>query len=147
MLLTPHGLAGLVVAKYEPDFWPASLAAVTLHFVLDAIPHKDMVGGAHINFGNIVLRVLDSLILVGLFLWLVPLDNLGYFAGIMFLAVLPDVIELPGLVWPAWRELPVVRPFHHWHTAVLQYAWPKVGWAVGLLPQAIVVGACLWVLI
>ena len=147
MLLTPHGLAGLVVAKYEPDFLPAALAVLTIHFVLDAIPHKDMIGGEHVNSGNIAMRAADSLILIGLFFWLVPVETRGYFAVIGLMALLPDIIEFPRFIWPQWQKLPIVQPFSHWHTEVLQYSWPKVGWVVGLLPQIILVGICIWVLL
>ena len=144
MLLTPHALAGLAIAKAEPSLLPAALAAVTIHFVLDYIPHKDMIGDDHINIGNVVLRITDTIIMLSLFVWLTPPDKIGYYFTILLCSILPDIIELPGLVWQTYRELPGIKQFHHWHTAVLQYSWPKVNWYLGLLPQIILVIYTLW---
>lgn len=146
MLLTPHALTGMVIAKYEPELWPAALAAVVVHLILDAIPHTDMVGSAHINKGNILLRTLDTFVLLAIFQILIPNSSRLYTAIIIFFAILPDLIEIPGLIWPAWRTIPGIKQFHHWHTAVLQYSWPKVGWALGLLPQLILVWVCIYYL-
>lgn len=147
MLLTPHALAGMAIAKFEPSMLPAALAAVTIHFVLDYIPHKDMIGEAHINTPNILLRILDTLVMIGFFIWLTPSNQIGYYFLVLIFAILPDIIELPGLVWKPWRTLPVISQFHHWHTAQLQYSWPKVNWYVGLLPQIIlIIFAVVWLI-
>ncbi len=146
MLLTPHAAAGLVIAKYEPNAALAIMAVVMVHFILDAIPHKDMIGGDHINSGNIIMRSVDVLLMLAMVYWLTPPGQLGYSAVIVVAAILPDIIELPGLVWPAWRQLPLIKPFHHWHTAVLQYAWPDTGWVLGLAPQVLLLAICYWAL-
>lgn len=146
MLLTPHAITGMVIAKYEPELFPAALAAVTLHFILDAIPHKDMIGGAHVNRSNVLLRVLDTIILTGIFFVLVSPNNWVYTGIIVAFAILPDLIEIPWLVWPAWRKLPVIKQFNYWHTEMLQYSRPKVGWVLGLIPQIILVGICIYFL-
>ncbi len=146
MLITPHFAAGMTIAKYV-DNWPlAVLSAVIVHFVLDYIPHKDMVGSAHINKGNIMLRTVDFSAAMIFFYLFAPPDNRFYFFLIGTAAMLPDLIEMPGLIWPKWRELPLVRNFHPWHTHELQYSWPKVNWFWGLLPQVVLMGFCIYFL-
>lgn len=147
MLLTPHGITGLVVAKYEPDLLPAVLAVVTLHFVLDYIPHTDMIGGEHVNKGNIILRSIDLLVLVLCVFLLVPAHRWLYSSVVVLFAILPDIIEIPGLVWKKWRNIWGISQFHHWHTETLQYSWGKVSWFWGLLPQVVLVAVCGWILL
>lgn len=147
MLLAPHAIAGLVIAKYSPDLLPAALAAVTSHFILDYIPHRDMMGGEHINRANIALRACDLCATVLLFFWLVPKESWVYSAVVAGFALLPDLISLPVLAFPRLKELPGFKQYHHWHTEQLQYSWGKVNWFWGLLPQALVLAWSLYLLI
>lgn len=147
MLLTPHGIAGMVVAKYEPDLLPASLASVVLHFIFDYIPHTDMVGGEHVNRGNILLRTVDLLLLIICMVLLVPMHRWVYSSVVVMFSILPDLVEIPGLFWKNWRNVWGMRQFHYWHTETLQYSWGKVSWFWGLLPQVVVVAISVWFLL
>lgn len=139
MLRTPHFLAGAVVASKVSVFWPAAIMALVVHFVLDAIPHKDTIGGVHINTKNIILNIVDVIFALGLFFILIRKDLWGYAFTIGIISVLPDIIELPGLIWSQWFELPIIKQYHYWHTEVLQYSKQEVNWFWGLLPQIILI--------
>lgn len=147
MLITPHFLTGLAIAKGIPETVPATIAAVGSHFVLDAVPHRDTIGGHHLNPANVWLVIGDTVLVLVLWWWLIPENSRWYALGIGLLANSPDFLEIPGLFWPRWNELPMMKQFHHWHTAVLQYAREPKGWAIGLLPQIILVGWLVWYLI
>ena len=54
MLRTPHFLAGATIGYFVPIAGPAVLIALVSHFVLDAVPHTDTIGGYHINKANIL---------------------------------------------------------------------------------------------
>lgn len=138
MLITPHFLTGVVIASQVPEIAPAALAAVASHYVLDAIPHRDYIDKPHLTWPNVCLTLADGLLALGLFYWLVPQAHWGYYFGIGALAMLPDVISLPGIFWPKWQELPILKQLHYWHTELLQYAWGELGWGIGLFPQVIV---------
>jgi len=144
MLVTPHFLTGVVIASQIPEAGPAALAAVTSHYVLDAIPHRDSFDHQYLTWRNVLLILVDGIISLGLFYWLIPKEHWVYYFGIGALAMLPDVISIIGAFWPKWWELPGLKQLHYWHTEVLQYVWVEQGWAVGLLPQLIVVGVAVY---
>jgi hypothetical protein len=139
MLITPHFLTGLAIAKATPETVPAIMAAVTSHFILDAIPHRDTVGGKHLNTANTLKVVGDLAVALALWWWLIPESARWYALAIGLAANLPDAFEIPGLFWPKWNEQPVMKQFHHWHTAVLQYSRAPKSWIVGILPQVVLV--------
>ena len=147
MLITPHFLTGVAIAKGVPEIAPAVLAAVGSHFVLDAVLHKDTIGGHHLNPANVWLVIGDGLVALGLWWWLVPVELRWYALTIGLAANLPDVVEIPGIFWPHWRQLLLIRSFHHWHTAALQYAREPRGWLAGLLPQVLLVAVLIWLIL
>lgn len=146
MLITPHFLTGVVIASQVPEIAPAALMAITSHYILDTIPHRDYFDKKYLTWRNIILTAIDGLISLGLFYWLIPQAHWGYYFGIGALAMLPDVISLPGAFWGKWWKLPLIKPLHNWHTEVLQYAWGDQGWGIGLLPQIIIIGAAIYFL-
>ena len=139
MLITPHFLVGVAIAKGIPEVTPAVITAVTSHFILDAVPHRDTIGGHHLNIANVLLVLGDGLLALGLWWWLVPEPMRWYTLALGLTANAPDFIEIPGLFWPKWNRLPAMKQFHHWHTAVLQYTREPKTWVVGLLPQVVLV--------
>ncbi|OGB73467.1 hypothetical protein A3K24_01235 [candidate division Kazan bacterium RIFCSPHIGHO2_01_FULL_44_14] len=146
MLITPHLLAGVVIAKGIPEAVPAAIAAVTSHFVLDSIPHWDYIGKPMPTLTNIILTVADGLLAFGLWWWLVPTELRWYGLLIGGFAVLPDFLIAPKYLWPKWITLPIVKQFNHWHTAVLQYACEPKTWVIGLLPQVVLVAFLIYFL-
>lgn len=146
MLILPHFLTGVAISQGIPEAAPAALVAVTSHFVLDAIPHRDTIGGHHLNTANIILGIGNIAIALTVWYWLVPPATRWYALGIGLIATLPDILELPGVFFPQWQRLPLMKQFHHWHTAVLQYSHEPKGWVMGLLPQLVVVGVMFWYL-
>lgn len=147
MLIAPHFLTGVAISQGVPEPAPAALAAVTSHFILDAIPHRDTVGGHHLNLGNLILVIGDGALSLALWWWLVPEATRWYALAIGLLACLPDVFEIPGLFWKQWNTLPVQKQFHHWHGPVLQFAREPKGWVLGLLPQVVLISILLFLLI
>ncbi|MFA5270269.1 MAG: hypothetical protein WC400_01500 [Patescibacteria group bacterium] len=147
MLITPHFLTGVVIASQVPELAPAALAAVGSHFVLDAVPHRDTIGGHHLNLANVALILIDGVVALGLWWWLVPAPLRWYAFIIGAFANLPDVFEVPGLFWPRWNQFPLIKQFHNWHTAILQYSHEPKGWVIGLFPQLIVIGAMVYFLL
>jgi hypothetical protein len=147
MLITPHFLAGLAIAKGIPEAVPATLAAVSSHFVLDAVPHRDTIGGHHLNAANIILNLVDAAIALSLWWWLIPVSIRWYALAIGLLANGPDFLEIPGLFWPKFNQWLPMKRFHHWHTAVLQYSREPKGWVIGLLPQVALVGWLIYYLL
>lgn len=146
MLITPHFLTGLAIAKGSPEALPVGLAAVSSHFVLDAVPHKDTLGGYHLSTANIILVLVDAAIALLLWWWLIPITYRWYALAIGLLATLPDMLEIPGLLWPRVNQLPLIKQFHDWHTAILQYTREPKSWFIGLLPQALLTAVLLWYL-
>lgn len=138
MLVAPHFLVGTAIAVYMPEAGPAALAALTSHFVLDSIPHRDTIGGFHLNKANIIMEIFDAIVTFGIFFWLVPKHLWPYAFLISGVAIFPDIVAIPGLFWPKWYALPIIKPFHNWHTQVIQYR-DNLNWFWGLLPQVIVI--------
>lgn len=146
MLISPHFLTGVAIASQTPEMVPAALAAFTSHFVLDAIPHKDSFTKRYITLPNVILVGFDGLLTLALFYWLVPREHWAYCFGIGTVAMLPDIITIPGAIWPKWFKLPIIKQFYYWHTEILQYSWRDIGWIFGLLPQLIVVSIAIYFL-
>jgi hypothetical protein len=148
MLHTPHFLVGVAIATQIPDPAVATLAAVTSHFVLDAIPHADYLDEPKITPANVAIMVADGGLALTALVLLVPPEMIWYAFFIGVMANLPDFIEFPGFLWPKWRTLPIMKQFSNWHTGILQYkrelpfgkqSWQH--WFWGLLPQVILVTA------
>ncbi|MFA5010294.1 MAG: hypothetical protein WC553_03700 [Patescibacteria group bacterium] len=147
MLITPHFLTGVAIAGGVPEIAPAAIAAVGSHFVLDAIPHRDTLGGHHLNFANVALSILDGWLAIELWWWLTPEPIRWYAFTVGMFACLPDFIELPGVFWPKWNELPLQKQFHNWHTAILQYSREPKSWVIGLLPQVVLTSILIYLLL
>ncbi|MEA1909957.1 MAG: hypothetical protein U9M89_02970 [Patescibacteria group bacterium] len=148
MLMTPHFLTGMAIATVVPEVWPASVMAVMSHLILDAIPHKDSIGEIKLNKPNITIRSIDVFIMV-LFFWYLTKDRGDwlYLLLIGFVAVLPDWLAFPYLIWPKLYDYPVIKDLHQWHSKVIQHKNRYVNWFWGLLPQIIVVGAMIWFIV
>ena len=147
MLIAPHFLVGTAIAMSTPEAWPAGLAALTSHFVLDAIPHRDTIGGFHINKANVIMELFDVAFTLAVFFLLVPPSRWLYGLAISGVAILPDLLAVPGLFWPRWHKVPVLREFHHWHTQKLQYDRRDLNWFWGLLPQVLVTAVAIYFII
>ncbi|MBU1092727.1 hypothetical protein KJ836_03620 [Patescibacteria group bacterium] len=144
MLVAPHFLVGTAIAMSTLELGPAVLAAITSHFVLDSIPHRDTIGGFHLNKSNIIMEFFDAIVTFGIFFILVPPHLWLYAFAVSLVAILPDLIEIVGLVWPKWYTLPIIKPFHQWHTDTLQHDDEGMNWFWGLLPQVVIILAVIW---
>ena len=151
MLATPHFLVGAAIATKVPEVWPAALAALLLHFILDAIPHKDYLGKPRLTPANIWLTIGDAVLALVLFFVLVKPSVWMYAFGIGIVAVLPDVVELPGHFWPKWWEVSGIKQLHYWHGKILQRGRELLfkkesppDWFWGILPQVLVVAAAIY---
>lgn len=147
MLITPHFVTGVVIASKVPVLWPAAVIAIVSHFILDAIPHRDIIGGARLNLPNALLVLGDGTATFLLMYFVIRPENLTYSLIIGGFAILPDIISAPGMIWPKYYKLPILNRFHYWHTDVLQYARGKANLFWGILPQIIVVAIALYILL
>lgn len=147
MLIAPHFLVGTAIAVYAPELGPAALAAVGSHFVLDAIPHRDIIGDNLINRANSIIRFFDLLITGAVFFTIVPKSDwlYGFVIGVM--AISPDILAFPKLFWPSWYQGQISNTLHHWHTKIIQSRNAQINWFWGLLPQIITVAAAIYFII
>ena len=139
MLISPHFLVGTAIANHIPEFWPAALAAVTSHFVLDAIPHRDTIGKFSPSRANLTILVADLTITGIILWWLTGGQNWVYLLIIGFIATLPDAPSVIALFWPKFLALPVVHAIHYWHTKTIHYKDNQVTWFWGILSQLVVI--------
>ena len=146
MLVAPHFLIGTAIAVYAPEAGPAALAAITSHFVLDSIPHRDTIGTTHINLGNIVMEIFDITITALIFWWIVPAHLRGYALLVGGAAILPDLLAIPSWFWPQLYRLPVINQLHSWHVDYLQDRNGSLHWFWGLLPQVLIILAVIWLI-
>lgn len=148
MLVAPHFLTGVAIASatQSPELASATFATVSSHFVLDAIPHRDTIGGFHLNKANILMEVVDTTIALSVFFWLVPRENWAYAFIIGGVAILPDLFALPGLFWKGWYQLWFIKPLHTWHTKILQHDRQDINWFWGLLPQVLIIVAVILII-
>lgn len=121
MVLTPHILAGAVVAvKIQNPAIGLPLAFLS-HFLLDALPHREysiagLTRPKSRNFAKSAGKVLvDASLGLGLVVFAAPSDiNFLYLAGAMILAVLPDFFQFLTLIKPRY-----LKKFNYWHCDVI----------------------------
>jgi len=147
-------MVGVAIATQIPDPVPAGIAALTAHFVMDAIPHADYIDVPKLTPANLALVAADGVVALTLLFTLIDAHLWAYALGIGIVATLPDLIEAPKYLFPHWAENAWFKKFSHWHGIVLQYKrelpFPKRSWQYwfwGLLPQAILVGAVIYLII
>ncbi|MEN6344539.1 MAG: hypothetical protein ABFE16_04490 [Armatimonadia bacterium] len=140
MFVTAHMLAGAAVGKILKRPWAAWPVAFVSHFVLDAIPHVDGggffgVAGGQPNAPMMALGVFDTLVGLGLVLWLLrgrPGFRLAFIAAIF--ATLPDLMDyvppLNGWVH-ACPATSWITPVHDWFSNGL----PGSRWLLGSSTQ------------
>lgn len=139
MLVTPHFLVGTAIAMSTPELGPAALGALASHFVLDSIPHRDTIGKTQLTVANIIMELFDVAITAIIFWLIVPAPLRTYVLVIGGVAILPDLLALPSLIWPQLYQIPVIRQLHLWHTKNLQDRNESINWFWGLLPQVLII--------
>lgn len=143
MLITPHLLAGAVIADKVGDFsWPTVLLVLISHFLLDAIPHRDEIDKNHLSRKQVIAVLVDLVIGITL-IWLVfqkmNLILAIFGAGI---GILPDIVDNLPLIFKSIGNNKWWRSYHHFHSKIQAI---KPNWTVGLLTQIIVViGLLVW---
>lgn len=147
MILTPHFFAGVAIASAVPELGPAMMIAVTSHFILDSIPHTDLVfAKKYLKWANIEPKLFDIALGIILFLFFVSPVYRGYYFLIGLIALLPDFVEIPEILWPKLYRVSLIRKFHHWHVEVLQSRNEKVSLFWALLPQILVVVLAIYII-
>lgn len=147
MLLTPHTLAGLVIAYEVKDPLLALPLALASHFALDLIPHWDFLAGVKEVTGVIKKRILgDFLVALTLGLWiclrqLPDVASFWRFIFCAFLANLPDGLEMPKSIFG--KDLLVSRLIYRFQHVFHR----RAPYPIGLLPQAILIGLALLLLL
>lgn len=147
MLVAPHFLVGTAIAMYAPEAGPAALAAIASHFVLDSIPHRDTIGETQLTPANIVMELFDVVITAIIFWLIIPASLRTYALAIGGVAILPDLLALPSLVWPQLYQIPLIQQLHRWHTKNLQDRNELLNWFWGLSVQIIVVAIAICLII
>ncbi len=146
MLIAPHFLTGAAVATAVPEPLLAIPLALLSHFVLDLLPHRDLVGERHLAPENLVLRLIDGLTALFLFFLFVPAAAKAYAFLIGAVALLPDLLVLPKIFWPELR-LSWLDAFQRFHFDLLQKSVvARTDWFLGLLTQLVVVALALLVI-
>ncbi|MBU1082897.1 hypothetical protein KKE14_00435 [Patescibacteria group bacterium] len=137
MLITPHLLAGAVIADKVGDFsWPVVVLALISHFILDAIPHRDEIDKNHLSRKQIIAVLID--LVVGIVLiWLVFREmNLMLAVFGAGVGILPDIVDNAPLIFKSIGHNKWWQDYHHFHGRIQQI---KPNWGVGLLTQIIVI--------
>ncbi|MFA5967619.1 MAG: hypothetical protein WC805_03905 [Patescibacteria group bacterium] len=148
MLVAPHFLVGTAIAVYAPEAWPlAGLAALTSHFVLDSIPHRDTIGKTQLTLPNIAMQLFNVMIVAIIFWLIIPASLRIYTLVIGGVAIMPDLLALPFLFWPQLYKVPIIEQLHEWHTETLQNRNEAVNWFWGLLPQVLAVAVAVYFII
>lgn len=147
MIVTPHFLVGVAIASQMPEAGPAVMAAVTSHFILDSIPHTDLIfAKKYLKWANVLPKLLDVALLLVLFLILVAPAHRGYYLLIGLAALLPDILEIPEMFWPQLYQMPLIKEFHPWHVKILQNRNKKLNLFWGILPQILVAIAAIYII-
>lgn len=147
MIITPHFLVGVAIASQVPETGPAVMAAITSHFILDSIPHTDLLfAKKYLKWVNILPKLLDVALLLVLFLILIAPAHRGYYFLIGLAALLPDILKIPEIFWPKLYQAPLMKEFHHWHVDILQSRNKQVSLFWALLPQVLVAIAAIYII-
>ena len=127
MVITPHAVAGAVVARPLSSAPAAFAAGISTHLVLDRIPHQDY------SLAAIALLSADATVAAALTHRLSRANRTVMVAGAIG-GVLPDVAQ----VIERRLGLNITRPAHRAnHTTVV---WPR--WA-GVSTQLVTVAVCI----
>ena len=150
MLTLPHTLVALVIVKFIPDPLIALPSALLSHFLLDFYvihwnPHlyTEYKKAGRISSSSLLIILVDTLLALGFCFYVVNhywpnLALILVFAGAVFLATLPDTIEIPYYFFGVKnRWLTRYIKFQHEHQSNGSFYW-------GLLTQAILVFVCLF---
>ena len=145
MLELPHAMVGAAIVTLIPNPLISLPLALASHFITDYVPHWN----PHLNVEkqtlgrfkteSIILIVIDCLLAIILGTYIaVNSGNFWLVIAGCFLAVAPDVVEIPHFFLNlkiAWVEkLLKFQKGHQWNVPIV---W-------GMLSQAIVVALCLY---
>ena len=143
MLITPHLLAGAVIADKVGNFsWPMVAGVLISHFLLDAIPHRDEIDKNHLSRKQIIACLFD-LVAGTILVWVVfrqlNLELAFFGAGI---GILPDIVDNLPIIFKSLSSVKWWRAYHQFHIKIQSI---KPNWVVGILTQIVVViGLLLW---
>lgn len=151
MLTLPHTLAAAVLVKIFPNPYLCLPLALLSHFFLDFfVPHwnphlfTEFKKTGRVSWQSILLILVDAAISLGFCLYILlkfwpDFNQVAIFAGAIFLATLPDTIEIPYYFFrsqASWLKKYV--KFEHKYQANANVFW-------GITTQVIVIILCLLV--
>jgi hypothetical protein len=145
MLITPHLLAGAVIAEKVGSFsWSVVVLALVSHFILDAIPHRDEIDKNHLSRKQVIAVVIDFAVGVTL-LWLVFREtNLMLIAFGAVIGILPDIVDNLPIFLKSLSKTKWWQAYHQFHSKIQAI---KPNWIAGILTQLIVIaGLLFWLL-
>lgn len=149
MLATPHIIGGGAVGKIARRPWIAFPLALSLHFLLDFVPHIDthgLFGSPHgYTWPEMISGTLDFFLGSALIVLLVrrqPGYKVIYWSA--FFGILPDLAHVPPLAY--WVESsPGMQWFVSFHHMV-QHNVPLSQWMLGFSTQIIFLAIAIWII-
>jgi len=113
MIATTHLITGAVVGALCPNWWLAAILAILLHYLLDAVPHKDFDDdkGFQIN-APIIADGVFGLLIIFLF-YFFGKHNFNLVWGAFF-GLLPDMFAVAMMIFTPkiWAS--------NWHTRFMR---------------------------
>lgn len=135
-----HILAGALIAKYFPSFWPIVILSLISHFIIDIIPHKDNVLEEKFSKRNYDVEITKRIaifeisgILIGLLFItfiLLKFQNILMLLGIFF-SLLPDISKIG--YFTRIKHNKIFKNYVHFHSVIQT----DTGWFFGILIQII----------
>jgi len=136
-----HVLAGAVIAKYFPNFFIIILLGLILHFLIDAIPHKDSLftkeffkKSYKLRFNDkaVLFEVIESLLTILLIIYLQIKFNSLLMLFSIFISLLPDIVKIGYLT--GLKNNKIFKSYIHFHLGIQK----ELSWIPGILTQLIV---------
>ena len=136
-----HVLAGAVIAKYFPNFFIIILLGLILHFLIDAIPHRDSLFTKEVfkksykiqvNDKAVLLEISDIIIAILLIFYIYFKFNNSLMLFGIFFSLLPDILRLG--YFTKLRDNKFFTKFMLFHLRIQK----EISWIPGLLTQLIV---------
>jgi hypothetical protein len=135
-----HILAGALIAKYFPSFWPIVILSLISHFIIDIIPHKDNILEGKLSKNNYEVKITKKIImfelseiLLGLLFIifiLLKFQNTLMLLGIFF-SLLPDISKIG--YFTGMKHNRIFKNYMHFHSIIQT----DTGWFFGILIQII----------
>ena len=148
MFEVPHMLAGEALGKVWPRARYALPAGLLSHFVLDAVPHREVteIPGLSRTAVHILepIGILGAVALVAGLAWHKPQRWVMW--GAAASAILPDLLDYVHPIARYWKTLPFTPPLTYLHN-LIQCSSRGFPVGLGIANQVVVIALALWILL